>query len=54
MYAIAIEGDLKATGLTAVQVLKNLKDNKEDGRIEIASFSPGKGWVPVCIDRFIH
>lgn len=52
MYALAIDGELVSANLNAEQVLKNLKVNREDGKIEVASFVKGKGWMPVCIEKF--
>lgn len=52
MYALAIDGELVAANLKAEEVLRNLKD-REEGRIEVASFLEGKGWIPVCLELLL-
>lgn len=54
MYAIAIDGELLATGLKAGEVLKNLKVRENEAKVEVACFVPGKGWVQVCLEQFAH
>ena len=53
MYAIAIDGELLASGLKAEQVLENLKHREQDEKIEVASFREGEGWIPVCLDSLL-
>lgn len=53
MYAIAIDGELVATGLKAEQVLENLRVKGQGGKVEVASFDPEKRvWIPVCLEKF--
>lgn len=54
MFAIAIDGELVASGLKASQVLETLRDSRqEEAKIEVASFDPGmRKWVPVCLGKF--
>lgn len=54
MYAIAIDGELVASSITASQVLANLKVKRDEGKVEVASFEVGRGWVAVCLDKFAH
>lgn len=52
MYAIAIDGELKASKLNKLQVLQIL-NRQEDVKVEVASFDSGlRLWVPVCLDKF--
>lgn len=54
MYAVAIDGELKASQLALLEVSKLVQAELQDeGRkIEIASFD-GRKWIPVCVDRFV-
>jgi hypothetical protein len=58
MFAVAVDGELVASRVSKEEVVKILKVTRdmqhvgEVGRIEVASFEPAEGWVPVCIERF--
>ncbi len=52
MYAIAIDGELIGTELSALQVSQNLRLSK--GKVEVASFDQSRReWLPVCLDHFM-
>ncbi len=54
MYAIAIDGELKASKLAPVEITKLVQAELREGqerKIEIASFN-GRQWIPICVDRF--
>lgn len=56
MYAIVIDGELKGSSLPACEIAKAIKQNDKGERlpIQVASFLPGSGWVPVCVEQFVH
>ena len=56
MFAVAIDGELKASHVGEGEVVKILRDTREQGeasKIEVASFSlVERAWIPVCVERF--
>jgi hypothetical protein len=60
MYAIAVDGNVLATVQSKGEVVEKLKDKQirdeaffnADGKIEVASFQRGKGWVLMCLRDF--
>ena len=53
MFALAIDGEYKGQ-VEAIQVKRILADREIEAKIEVASFSPGEGWIPVCLDKFVQ
>lgn len=57
MYAIVIDGELRANGIKAGEVLKVLKQNElgEGLTVQVASFSKElRRWIPVCLENFLN
>ena len=62
MYAIAVDGNVLATVKSKAEVIEKLEDKRirdeaffnADGKIEVASFRAGRGWIPVCLNEFAH
>jgi hypothetical protein len=60
MYAIAIDGNVLATVQSRAEVIEKLRDKavrdeaffNSDGKVEVASFLKGRGWIPVCLELF--
>lgn len=52
MFAIAIDGEYKGQ-VEAIQIKRILQDRENEAKIEVASFRPNEGWIPVCLDRFV-
>jgi hypothetical protein len=60
MFALAVDGNVLAVVESKAEVVEKLRDKairdnayfNADGRIEVASFRPGEGWIPICVDKF--
>ena len=47
-YALVVDGEF--FGLVGTSEVRRAMTSGL--RVEVASFSPAKGWVPVCLDKF--
>lgn len=52
MFALAIDGEYKGQ-VETIQVQRILQDRAIEAKIEVASFDPSLGWIPVCLDHFL-
>jgi hypothetical protein len=60
MFALAVDGNVLAVVESKAEVVEKLRDKairdnafwNSDGRIEVASFVPSRGWMPICLNEF--